>query len=77
MTIEIDICIIEAGEDYLHRLDALTATLSGTLPQMVEQAKALVAARGYRVMSDAEGGSCEYVGVSGGDDYIAVTVWPE
>lgn len=74
---EIDIAVIEAGEDYLHRLDTFTATMSGTLPEMISRAQELVAARGYRVMSDAEGGCCEYVGVSGGDDYIAVTVWPE
>lgn len=73
--VEIDICIIEAGEDYLQRLDAFTATMSGTLPQMVEQAKELVGAQGYRVMGDAEGGSCEYV--SGDEDYIAITVWPK
>ena len=74
---EIDIAVIEAGEDYLHRLDTFTATMSGTLPEMISRAQELVAARGYRVMSDAEGGCCEYVSVSGGDDYIAVTIWPE
>lgn len=75
--VEIDICIIEAGEDYLQRLDAFTATLRGTERQMVEQAQELVAARGCRVMANSEGGCNGYVGVTGSSDYIAVTVYPK
>lgn len=76
-TINIDIAIIEAGPGYTDRLETFTATMVGTERQMVEQAQELVTNRGYRVMSDQDGGCCQYVGVTGGEDYIAVTVYPK
>ena len=36
-----------------------------------------VEARGYNVIPDDQGGCNEYVSVSGGEDYIAITVEPK
>ena len=70
----IEVAVIEAGNDYTDRVDSFHIARAGT--QMVQAAIAAVEARGYRVMPDAAGGCCEHVGVSDGDDYIAVTVYP-
>lgn len=82
---EILVAIVEAGIDdsgkgYLERVDSFTANLAGgTGSEMVERAKTLVAARGYRVMhgpdGDSEGGCCEYVDSAPGD-CIFITVYP-
>jgi len=72
----IQVVIIEAG-DYTERVDTFDLDTAGTEQEMVDQAMAAVAVRGYRVMADSEGGCCEYVGVSDGEDYIAITVYPD
>ena len=77
MTKTIEVAVIEAGGGYTERLESLRLDLSGTEQEMVDQAMAAVAVRGYRVMADSEGGCCEYVGVSDGEDYIAITVYPD
>lgn len=73
----IQVVIIEAGQDYTERVDTFDLDTAGTEQEMVDQAMAAVAVRGYRVMADSEGGCCEYVGVSDGEDYIAITVYPD
>ena len=77
MTKTIQVVIIEAGQDYTERVDTFDLDTAGTEQEMVDQAMAAVAVRGYRVMADSEGGCCEYVGVSDGEDYIAITVYPD
>jgi len=69
------IVIVEAGTDYTERLDAFEAKLAGAEAEQIEQAAALVAERGHRVLTNAEGGCCEYVSTSDGD-YIAISVAP-
>lgn len=74
------IVIIEAGDTYIEQAGCFEADLAGLEGEMVEQAKALVKERGYRVMpgpeAESEGGCCEYVGVSDGTEYVAITVYP-
>lgn len=60
--------IIEAGDDYTERLEAIDLDVN-----TVEKAIESVADRGYRVMHDTEGGCNEFVD----DDYIAITVFPK
>jgi plasmid stability protein len=76
MTKTIEVAVIEAGGGYTERLESLRLDLSGTEQEMIDQAIAAVAERGYRVMPVAEGGCCAYVGVSDGEDYVAITVYP-
>ena len=70
----IEVVVVEAGEGYTERREVFKAELAGSEQDMVKQAMALVAARGYRVLPAEMGGCCEYVAVSGGPDYIAVSV---
>ena len=70
------IVIVEAGTGCTERVGAFEAELAGAVDEMIEQAKAAVAACGYRVMPDTEGGCCEYQAVSGGEDYIGISVYP-
>ena len=69
------IAIIEAGDTYTERRGTIAADLTGTQAEQIEQAAAIVAERGYRVMPNAEGGCCEYTS-TGDSDYIAITVYP-
>jgi len=76
------IAIVEAGSDYALHIADIEAELTGdTTQELVEQAKAAVAARGYRVMPDEEGGCCEYcqeIDAYGNvQESIAITVYPE
>lgn len=74
--IKIEVAIIEAGDDYTERLEVFEIEEQDTEAATVEAAKAAVADRGYRVMSDDEGGCCEYASVSDAPAYVAITVWP-
>ena len=49
---------------------------SGDEKSAVKEAIAEVEARGYTVIADDQGGCNEYVSVTDGEDYIAVTVAP-
>ena len=75
------IIIVEAGTDYTERVGAFEAKLVGTQAEQIEQAAAIVAERGYRVMPNAEGGCCEYcqeIDAYGNvQESIAITVYPE
>lgn len=76
------IAIVETGSDYALHIADIEAELTGdTTQELVEQAKAAVAARGYRVMPDEEGGCCEYcqeIDAYGNvQESIAITVYPE
>lgn len=72
---KIEVVVIEAGRDYIDRLESFQMELPEDKGQAVAEAVEAVEARGYRVLSNDQGGCTEYVSVSGGEDYIAVTVY--
>ncbi len=73
------VIVVEAGDRSIHPVEKLTLELSGDRQAMLSQAMTAVAARGYRVLRDAEGGCCEYMprAAEDGGDHIVITVWPE
>ena len=73
---EIKVVIIEAGQDYLEKRESFEMEVLGDTDQAVAEAIKAVEARGYTVLPDDRGGCNEYVSVSDGEDYIAVTVAP-
>jgi len=73
---KIEVVIIEAGDNYLDRLESFEMELPEDENQAVAKAIKEVEARGYKVIPNDQGGCIEYVSVSGGEDYIAVTVAP-
>ncbi len=73
---KIEVVVIEAGVDYMDRLESFELEVSADESRAIEEAIAEVEARGYTVIPDDQGGCNEYVSVSGGEDYIAVTVAP-
>jgi len=73
---KIEVVIIEAGDNYLDRLESFEMELPEDENQAVAKAIKEVEARGYKVIPNDHGGCTEYVSVSGGEDYIAVTVAP-
>ena len=74
---KIDVVVIEAGLDYMDRLESFEMELPEDKDQAVAEAIEAVEARGYNVIPNDRGGCNEYVSVSGGEDYIAITVEPE
>jgi len=70
----IEVVIIEAGVDYTDRLGSFMMEAGG---DVVEKAIAAVEAEGYTVIPNTEGGQNELCTVTGGSDYIAVTVEPK
>jgi len=69
------VVVLEAGIDYVEQLESFDLDgVSG--PQALDGALAAVAAKGYRIMHNSEGGCCEHCSVSEGTDYVAVTVYP-
>ena len=71
------VVVIEAGIDYTSRLESFEMELPEDKDQAVAEAIEAVEARGYNVIPNDHGGCTEYVSVSGGEDYIAITVEPE
>jgi len=78
-TVSLPVIVVEAGDRSIHPVEKLTLELSGDRQAMLRQAMTAVAARGYRVLRDAEGGCCEYMprAAEDGGDHIVITVWPE
>ena len=78
-TVSLPVIVVETGDRSIHPVEKLTLELSGDRQAMLRQAMAAVAARGYRVLRDAEGGCCEYMprAAEDGGDHIVITVWPE
>ena len=74
---KIEVVVIEAGLDYTDRLESFKMELPEDEEQAVAEAIEAVKARGYTVLPNDRGGCNEYVSVSGGEDYIAITVEPE
>jgi len=77
--VRIPVIVVEAGDRSIHPVTKLELELSGEREAMVKEAKAAVAARGYRVLANEHGGCCEYMAraVDEGGDHIVVTVWPK
>ena len=73
----IKVIILEANEDYTDKVGEAEVAYNDNETTLIEDAIETVEDRGYRVMLDAEGGCCEYVSVTDGEPYIAITVWPE
>ena len=73
---KIEVVVIEAGLDYMDRLESFEMELPEDEEQAVAEAIKAVEAMGYSVIPDDQGGCNQYVSVSGGEDYIAVTVAP-
>ena len=71
------VVVIEAGIDYTSRLESFEMEVPEDEDQAVAAAVKAVEARGYNVIPNDHGGCNEYVSVSGGEDYIAITVEPE
>jgi short subunit dehydrogenase-like uncharacterized protein len=74
---KIDVVVIEAGLDYMDRLESFEMEVPEDEDQAVAAAVKAVEALGYNVIPNDHGGCTEYVSVSGGEDYIAITVEPE
>ena len=74
---KIEVVVIEAGLDYMDRLESWEMEVPEDKDQAVAEAIEAVKARGYTVLPNDRGGCNEYVSVSGGEDYIAITVEPE
>jgi hypothetical protein len=68
----IEVVVIEAGPDYLDKLETFKMALPEDEDQAVAEAVEAVAALGYTVIPDC----CAYVSVSFDEDWIAVTVEP-
>ncbi len=73
---KVEIVVIEAGPDYMDRLESFVMELPEDEDQAVAEAIKAVEAKGYTVIPDDQGGCNAYCSVSGGEDYIAVTVAP-
>lgn len=74
---KIEVVVIEAGVDYMDRLESFELEVSADESRAIEEAVRAVEAKGYTVISNSQGGCNEYVSVSGGEDYIAITVEPK
>ena len=70
------VIIIEAGRDYTDRLESFELEVSEDENQATLEAIDAVAALGYSVIPNEQGGCCAYCSVSDGEDYIAITVEP-
>ena len=74
---KIEVVVIEAGLDYMDRLESFEMELPEDKDQAVAEAIEAVKARGYTVLPNDRGGCNAYCSVSGGEGYIAITVEPE
>ena len=68
--------IIEAGPDYLDKLEVLKMELPADEDQAVAEAMKAVESYGYTGIPNDQGGCNAYVSVSFDEDWIAITVEP-
>jgi hypothetical protein len=73
---KIEIVVLEVGPDYLDKVDNFRMEVPEDKWEAVAEAIKAVENRGYSVLPDGWGGCNVYCSVSGGEDYIAVTVEP-
>ena len=71
---KIEVVILEAGPDYLDRIEDFEMGVPEDRSQAVAKAIEAVKDRGYQVLHDDEGGNNAYVTVGNEKEYIAVTV---
>jgi hypothetical protein len=69
----IDIVIIEAGTEYMDKIGSFMMEMGG---DAVEKAVAAVEAEGYTVIPNDRGGQNEFCTVTGGNDYVTITITP-
>ena len=73
----VEVVVLETTEDNTEPVERFQIVIPvGDPKAAVRIAIDEVEARGYNVIPDDQGGCNEYVSVSGGEDYIAVTVAP-
>jgi hypothetical protein len=72
----IEVVVIEAGPDYLDKLETFKMALPEDEDQAVAEAMKAVESYGYTVIPNDQGGCCAYVSVSFDEDWIAITVEP-
>jgi hypothetical protein len=73
---KIEVVVLEAGLDYLDKVDDFWMEVPEDRAQAVAEAIKAVEARGYTVLPDDRGGCNAFVSVSRGEEYIAITVEP-
>jgi len=71
---KIEVIILEAGPDYLDRIENFEMEVPEDRSQAVAKAIRTVEDRGYEVLHDDQGGNNAYVKISCEKEYIAVTV---
>ena len=71
---KIEVIILEAGSDYLDKVESFQMEIPGNKNQAVAKAIEAVKARGYEVLPDNQGGNNTYVRIGCEKEYIAVTV---
>jgi len=73
----VEVVVLETTIDHTEPIERFRLVVpSGDEKSAVKEAIAEVEARGYTVIADDQGGCNEYVSVTDGEDYIAVTVAP-
>ena len=74
----VEVVVLETTEDDTEPVERFQLVIPvGDPKTAVRMAIDEVEARGYNVIPNDRGGCNEYVSVSGGEDYIAITVEPE
>jgi len=71
---KIEVIILEAGPDYLDRIENFEMEVPEDRSQAVAKAIRTVEDRGYEVLHNNQGGNNEYVKIGCEEEYIAVTV---
>jgi predicted metallopeptidase len=72
----IEIVVLEAGLDYLDKVESFQMEVPGNKEQAVAKVIEAVKDRGYQVLHNDQGGNNEYIRVDCDEEYIAVTVVP-
>ena len=72
----IEIVVLEAGPDYLDKVENFQMEVPENTSQAVAKAIRTVEDRGYQVLHDDQGGNNAYVTVGKEKEYIAVTIVP-
>lgn len=71
---KIEVVVLEAGPDYLDKVESFQIEAPEDRFQAVVKAIEAVEDRGYEVLPDNQGGNNAYVRVDSDKEYIAVTV---
>ena len=71
---KIKVVVLEVGLDYVEKVDYFFIEVPEDKWEAVAEAVKAVEDRGYKVLSDNQGGNNEYVKVDSDEEYIAVTI---